>query len=75
MNFELVGWQAVTFGIAGAAVAAGFMVWSTFALIHADEAKSRRRQLEGAGTEDLKRVERELEDVQRELRKRRTLNG
>ena len=40
-----MGWQVAWIFIAPA-VALGLMGWGTFALIHADEARSRRREAE-----------------------------
>ena len=60
----------------GSPVVAGLgIVAVVFGLTYADEARGRRRALQGAGTEKLKRVERELDEVRRELRKRQTPDG
>ena len=68
-------WKALLTSVVGAAVFAAAAIWGTFAMIHADEAKERKQSLEGASTDELKRLERELSDVQRELKKRRTPHG
>ena len=63
------------FSFGGLVLAAVGMGIGTFAIIHIDEAISRKRRLAGKGTEELKRVERELDEVRRELRKRQTPDG
>ena len=67
--------QSILWFLVATPVGIGIMLWGTFAMIHSDEAKGRKRALQGAGTEDLKRVERELDEVRRELRKRQTPDG
>ncbi len=64
-------WPLIWFFV-GLPTTMALMGWATFAMIHADEAKGRKRALEGASTEDLERVERELDEVRRELKKRTT---
>lgn len=41
---ELVGLKDMVLVIAGVAASLGVSVWGTFAMIHADEARSRKRE-------------------------------